>query len=153
MIAHPRRISVLLTIILSFLGHCNGGAAEELEVPQVKDGQTQEIEEFKDPDLWIRHDLWVETEFDSDRDGRLDRMHVDVTRPRQTDSLGIKLPGAGFGKLRTTHRTVADEAGDLNARRLIMGHDIEGIESHYVKRISDERLRKVTDHVYRWLFG
>jgi X-Pro dipeptidyl-peptidase len=36
--------------------------------------------------------LWVETEFDSDGDGKLDRMHVSVTRPRQTESDGLKLP-------------------------------------------------------------
>ena len=64
----------------------------ELTVPIVVDGQTQVIPEFEDPDLWIRHDLWVETVFDSDGDGRLDRMHVDVTRPRQTEIQAIKLP-------------------------------------------------------------
>ncbi|HSG01218.1 MAG TPA: Xaa-Pro dipeptidyl-peptidase, partial [Vicinamibacterales bacterium] len=41
---------------------------------------------------WIRHRLWVETEFDSDGDGRRDRVHVDVTRPRQTDTEGLKVP-------------------------------------------------------------
>ena len=37
--------------------------------------------------LWDRANyprLWVETAFDSDGDGRLDRVHVDVVRPRQT---------------------------------------------------------------------
>ncbi|MBA7515667.1 hypothetical protein ES705_07710 [subsurface metagenome] len=53
--------------------------------PIIVNGETQIVPEFKDPDMWIRHDLWVETEFDSDGDGKLDRMHVDVTRPRQTD--------------------------------------------------------------------
>lgn len=61
-------------------------------VPVFKDGEAQIVEEFKDSDFWIRHDLWVETEFDSDGDGKLDRMHVDVTRPRQTDTEGLKLP-------------------------------------------------------------
>ena len=61
-------------------------------VPIIKDGESQIVPGFKDPDLWIRHDLWVETEFDSDDDGRLDRVHVGVTRPRQTESEGLKLP-------------------------------------------------------------
>ena len=65
---------------------------EDLTVPVIADGQTQVIPQFKDPDFWIRHDLWVETEFDSDGDGKRDRMHVDVTRPRQTESEGLKLP-------------------------------------------------------------
>ena len=71
---------------------CAKSPGEELTVPVVADGETKIISEFKDPDLWIREDLWVETEFDSDGDGKLDRMHVDVTRPRQTESEEIKLP-------------------------------------------------------------
>ncbi len=66
--------------------------AQEKAVPIFKDGQAQVVEAFKDEATWIQHDLWVETEFDSDGDGRLDRMHVDVTRPAQTDSEGLKLP-------------------------------------------------------------
>lgn len=61
-------------------------------VPVIKDGETQVVPGFNDPDLWVRHDLWVETEFDSDDDGKPDRMHVDVTRPRQTENEGLKLP-------------------------------------------------------------
>ncbi len=61
-------------------------------VPVFKDGEAQVVPAFEDPDYWIRHDLWVETEFDSDDDGKLDRMHVSVTRPRQTESEGLKLP-------------------------------------------------------------
>lgn len=48
--------------------------------------------EFQDSTRWIREDLWVETEFDSDGDGRRDRMHVDVTRPGQTETEGLKVP-------------------------------------------------------------
>lgn len=47
---------------------------------------------FKDSSKWIRTDLWVETTFDTDGDGKLDRMHVDVTRPLQTETEGLKLP-------------------------------------------------------------
>ena len=66
--------------------------SQEKAGPIFKDGLAQKVPAFEDPDMWIRHDLWVETEFDSDGDGKLDRMHVDVTRPRQTDTEGIKLP-------------------------------------------------------------
>ena len=55
------------------------------------DGQSQIVPEFENPEDWIRHDLWVETEFDTDGDGALDRMHVGVTRPKQTED-GLKLP-------------------------------------------------------------
>ncbi|MGK0188926.1 MAG: X-Pro dipeptidyl-peptidase [Verrucomicrobiales bacterium] len=69
-----------------------GSGKSDPAVPVFKDGEAQEVERFKDPDMWIRHDLWVETEIDSDSDGRLDRMHVAVTRPRQTETEGLKLP-------------------------------------------------------------
>ncbi len=66
--------------------------AQEKAVPVFKDGEAQIVEAFKNPKDWIRHDLWVETTFDTDGDGKLDRMHVSVTRPKQTDTEGLKLP-------------------------------------------------------------
>ncbi len=60
--------------------------------PKFVDGEAVKISAFSDSDYWIREDLWVQTDFDSDDDGKPDRMHVDVTRPRQTDSEGLKLP-------------------------------------------------------------
>ena len=57
-----------------------------------EDGQAQIVDAFRRPRDWVRHWLWVETEFDTDGDGRKDRMHVDVTRPGQTDSEGLKVP-------------------------------------------------------------
>ncbi len=61
-------------------------------VPIFENGETQVVDGFKDPSKWIRHDLFVETEFDTDGDGKLDRMHVSVTRPEQTESEDLKLP-------------------------------------------------------------
>lgn len=61
-------------------------------VPIFKDGEAQIVKAFKNKDKWIRHDLFVETEFDTDGDGQLDRMHVAVTRPEQTETEGLKLP-------------------------------------------------------------
>lgn len=61
-------------------------------VPVFVDGQAQVVPGFADPSGWIQHDLWVETELDSDGDGLFDRMHVDVTRPGQTESEGLKVP-------------------------------------------------------------
>lgn len=60
--------------------------------PIFKDGEAQIVEAFSNPKDWIRHDLWVETTFDTDGDGKLDRMHVSVTRPKQTETEGLKLP-------------------------------------------------------------
>ena len=60
-------------------------------VPRFEDGQAQVVEAFRDPTQWIREDLWVETEFDTDGDGELDRMHVSVCRQKQTESEGLKV--------------------------------------------------------------
>ncbi len=61
-------------------------------VPRFEEGQAQIVDAFKDPDGWIHEDLWVECEFDSDLDGKPDRVHVDVSRPRQTRTEGLKVP-------------------------------------------------------------
>jgi len=61
-------------------------------VPVIVNGEAQKIPAFENASDWIREDLWVETEFDTDGDGRRDRMHVDVTRPKQTETEGLKLP-------------------------------------------------------------
>lgn len=60
--------------------------------PIFENGEAQIVPELADSSKWIRHDLWVETEFDTDGDGKKDRMHVDVTRPGQTETEGLKLP-------------------------------------------------------------
>jgi X-Pro dipeptidyl-peptidase len=41
---------------------------------------------------WVRNEGWVESTFDSDGDGKLDRVHFDVIRPPETDSDGLKVP-------------------------------------------------------------
>ena len=78
------QLSFLFTVLLL--------TAQEKAAPVFKDGEAQIIEAFNTPDQWIRHDLWVETNFDTDGDGKIDRMHVAVTRPFQTDSEGLTLP-------------------------------------------------------------
>src|SRR5262245_7922767 len=59
--------------------------------PTFVNGLAQIVPAFQDSSTWIRQELWVETSFDSDRDGKMDRVHVDVTRPRQTDTEGLKV--------------------------------------------------------------
>ena len=61
------------------------------DAPFFVDGEAQIVPGFENPDQWIREDLWVETSFDTDGDGKPDRMHVDVTRPAQTND-GLQLP-------------------------------------------------------------
>lgn len=69
-----------------------GQEADTLTVPLIENGRAQVIPAFDNPDEWIHHDLWVETGFDTDGDGERDRVHVDVTRPAQTESGELQLP-------------------------------------------------------------
>jgi X-Pro dipeptidyl-peptidase len=66
--------------------------AQDLPGPVFRNGQAQVVPEFSDKKSWIKEELWVESDFDSDRDNKPDRMHVFVTRPHQTESGQIKLP-------------------------------------------------------------
>jgi X-Pro dipeptidyl-peptidase len=90
------RKTALSLFLLLFVGFSHLTLAQQnngtITVPVIEDGQAQVIPEFEDSDSWIRHDLWVETEFDTDGDGKPDRMHVSVTRPQQTESGDLKLP-------------------------------------------------------------
>jgi X-Pro dipeptidyl-peptidase len=89
-----RSYSLFIGLILFFIfiPEIQGQQTAKKAVPVFKDGEAQIVKEFSDPEKWIRTDLWVETDFDTDGDGKFDRMHVDVTRPYQTDSEGLKLP-------------------------------------------------------------
>jgi X-Pro dipeptidyl-peptidase len=60
--------------------------------PIVKDGMMQPVAEFADTSQIIRQSVWVETNYDSDRDGKLDRVHVQVTRPGAAEKAGLKVP-------------------------------------------------------------
>src|SRR5690348_3309959 len=65
--------------------------AQEKAGPVFQDGMAQIVPAFQDSSSWIHEELWVETGFDTDGDGKPDRMHVDVTRPKQTETEGLKV--------------------------------------------------------------
>ena len=80
-----RLLLVALSLLLALPAYGQAG-------PRFQDGQAQVVPEFEDEGSWIREELWVETEFDSDQDGRMDRVHVAVVRPGQTETEGLKVP-------------------------------------------------------------
>ena len=86
-----QKLAILTICSLGIAFNAHSQMAEKA-APIFENGEAQVVDAFSDPSKWIRHDLWVETEFDSDGDGKLDRMHVDVTRPEQTETEGLKLP-------------------------------------------------------------
>ena len=67
--------------------------------------------------------------------------------------LGLKRPGVSFYAIRHGFETVAGETGDQVAVDRVMGHKTPGMSSVYTERIGDDRLRKVAEHVRKWLFA
>lgn len=86
------KTSLKLVLSFLFLLTYSFSISQEKTVPIFENGEAQIVPGFSQPESWIKHDLWVETEFDSDGDDKLDRMHVSVTRPPQTDTENLKLP-------------------------------------------------------------
>lgn len=68
------------------------------------------------------------------------------------DSLGIN-GHRNFYALRHTFETIGGEAKDQVAVDHIMGHARDDMASVYRERISDARLKAVTDHVRDWLYA
>ncbi|WP_299522653.1 Xaa-Pro dipeptidyl-peptidase [Winogradskyella sp.] len=137
----------LLIAALSFtILNCAQNTTEKA-APIFKDGEAQIIEAFSDSEQWLRHDLWVETEFDTDGDGELDRMHVSVTRPEQTETEGLQLP-----VIYVTSPYFAGVAGDVpgimwDVKRELGGKSKERTHPEVKRRgqrpiISNSHLRK-----------
>ncbi|MGF3057494.1 Xaa-Pro dipeptidyl-peptidase [Microbacterium sp. YY-01] len=59
--------------------------------PSFQDGLSQSVF-TTDRNEWIRQELWVESEIDSDGDGQPDLIHIDVSRVPETDTDGLKVP-------------------------------------------------------------
>ena len=68
------------------------------------------------------------------------------------DALGIN-GHRNFYALRHTFETIGGEAKDQVAVDHIMGHTRDDMASVYRERISDERLKAVSGHVRKWVFG
>ena len=115
---------------------------------------------------------WVETVVRERRDGTLkavesddylgERFRVlerrlavpeDAAKP-EAERRGMKRPGRNIYGLRRTFAKHADDAADINARRRIMGHTFTGNDPNYVRgELAWARLKAVSDHVHRALFG
>ena len=68
-------------------------------------------------------------------------------------SLDIHRPGLSFYALRHTFETIAGDSTDQVAVDHVMGHVDPSMAANYRHRIDDKRLRKVVEHVRKWLFA
>src|SRR5687768_14550851 len=82
----------IVTLLALLSAYQLGAQTPERAGPVFVNGMAQPVPAFQDTTKWIRQNLWVETDFDTDKDGKPDRVHVDVTRPGQTETEGLKVP-------------------------------------------------------------
>ena len=82
-------IRIRISVVAGLLVAGTSIAEAQSNAPVFTNGMAQVVPAFQDTAAWIRQELWVETNFDSDRDGKKDRVHVDVTRPPVD---GMKVP-------------------------------------------------------------
>jgi integrase len=97
---------------------------------------------------------WVKVVQTEGADGKVN-VACDDAVSKETSKLLRKLGINGrrsFYTLRHTFRTIADECRDQPAIDHIMGHVRDDMASVYRERISDERLKAVTDFVRNWVF-
>jgi len=71
---------------------------------------------------------------------------------RTVERAGLTTPRTLYD-CRRTFRTVASAVCDLEAINCAMGHEGSGEGTTYMQGISDDRIRRVCDHVRQWLFG
>ena len=105
--------------------------------------------------LTQRGGRWVKVGTSALADGTL-KVHCDDAVSKETAKL-MKILGINghrnFYALRHTFETIGGEAKDQVAVDHVMGHARDDMAAAYRERISDERLKAVTDHIRGWLFA
>src|ERR671919_24297 len=120
-LAATARVAAIVATLVT-LGLAAGPAGAQVNGPVFIDGQAQPVF-TAGPTTWVRQELWVESKIDSDFDGKLDRIHADVTRVQETETIGLKVPVVFEvspyygGDVPVTNWNVDHEIGDsLNGR-------------------------------------
>ena len=81
------RRAVMLGAVLAMAGAGSARAS----TPTFVNGLAQNVFSSNQAD-WVRSEGWVVSGSDSDGDGKPDRIHFDVTRPKETATDGLKVP-------------------------------------------------------------
>jgi X-Pro dipeptidyl-peptidase len=84
-------VAALAAALATALALSAGPAAAQVSGPVFIDGQAQPVFTAGSA-TYVRQELWVETTIDSDFDGVLDRIHIDVARVQETETIGLKVP-------------------------------------------------------------
>ncbi len=79
-----------LAIVVALAAAAGAGGVASAAEPTFVNGLAQNVFSANTAD-WIRGEGWVQSNYDSDHDGKLDRIHFDVTRPKESAS-GLKVP-------------------------------------------------------------
>ncbi len=97
----------------TFSGVANAAPAPAPAVPTFANGMSQNV---FDAGAAIHHELWVELDTDTDFDGVKDRVHVDVSRPSETETGGLKVP--------VIYEDSPYYAGSANVRNWMVDHEV-----------------------------
>lgn len=88
------RTAALLTAVIAGAGLAAAApayASPEPAEPTFVDGLSQAVF-TKNSAEWINEEAWVESDVDSDRDGKPDLVHIDVSRVPETNTAGLDVP-------------------------------------------------------------
>lgn len=88
------RTAALLTAVIAGAGLAAASpayASPDPTDPTFVDGLSQAVF-TKNSAEWVNEEAWVESELDSDRDGRPDLVHIDVSRVPETETDGLDVP-------------------------------------------------------------
>ncbi|MDF0514121.1 Xaa-Pro dipeptidyl-peptidase [Agromyces sp. H3Y2-19a] len=88
------RTAALLTAVIAGAGLAAASpayASPDPTDPTFVDGLSQAVF-TKNSAEWVNEEAWVESEVDSDRDGRPDLVHIDVSRVPETETDGLDVP-------------------------------------------------------------
>lgn len=66
---------------------------------------------------------------------------------RHVEAVGLVTGGRGHYDLRATLRMLMGEVGDVEAARLVMGHEHPGVERFYLRQVAKERVRSLLQAV------
>jgi integrase len=101
---------------------------------------------------WVRLPSRLKSGGDRPFGGIVDSVRLEFGKLQK--SLRLDYPKSGFYTLRHVFRTICDEVLDRPAIDRVMGHlpPDRDMSSHYVHRIADERLVKISEFVRDWLF-